>query len=109
MVFKIHQKWLAAAALTIVAVMSSPVAAQCSGEDMVDLTRSGTSLEALTEMCGSEAVAPSTGAEMGGAEAAPLATVCMTDYGACPMGIEMTVGEPCACIGEDQEIPGTAQ
>jgi hypothetical protein len=83
------------------------VLAQCSADDIRSYMEGGATPEQMSQLCGQQGnnggyspyVYPGT----------PIASVCATQWGMCPLVQQLPVGSACACYTQAGQIPGIAR
>ncbi len=90
---RFHTVCLGARATAVVLmVLVPPVHARCSGDDMIMMVGSGTSLDVLSKICDEERQPTAAGRRTD--VPSQSASVCMTLLGACPLGVFVHEGRP---------------
>lgn len=87
--------------------------AYCTTRERIQLRNEGVSPQEIDRLCGG---APAQGPmpqqvprNFQSVPRIPVASVCMTNAGPCPMAVAMPIGSACACYTQWGSVPGIAR
>jgi hypothetical protein len=94
---------------------ASPAADTCTSQERNQLKRDGWSIAEIREYCrGSDDAEDTPRQAPQGSSRFPrpgsgMATICVTQWGACPMAVPILSGSQCVCYTYNGPVPGLAR
>jgi hypothetical protein len=84
-------------------VFSHAALAQCSAEDISSYVAGGATAEQLSQLCGQSMGVPTY------SQQPTVATLCVTQWGFCPLMVQLPFGSYCECFTLAGRVPGLAR